>query len=209
MRPTCTWEGKGYGYLEKGVWTTGHGGTLWKVLAERGRLLPAWARSSRPYQPALPGSRWSLHAQNFFVFLPKNAQNLCGHSCMQTVAKALLLRTLDPPLFFRKFCGIILNKETMHFGNNTCLFLHLSFKKIIIFWNLVIWAEVSMFPFVLLFGFFYSSSHNKLTVKIYTYYVPLITNLTQPLESAEQPLSSKSRLIKWKSYGVFALCNVS
>jgi hypothetical protein len=28
MRPTCTWEGKGYGYLEKSVWTTGHGGTL-------------------------------------------------------------------------------------------------------------------------------------------------------------------------------------
>jgi hypothetical protein len=46
--------------------------------------------------PRRPGSRWSLYAQNFLVFLRKNAQNLCRHNCVNRCLKGCPLRTLAP-----------------------------------------------------------------------------------------------------------------
>jgi hypothetical protein len=111
------------------VWTTGHGGTLGRCSRNVGACYLPGPDPAVRINLRCPAAVDPCTRRISSSFCQKNAQNLCGHSCMQTVAKALLLRTLDPPLFFRKFCGIILNKETMHFGNNSCLFLHLSFLK--------------------------------------------------------------------------------
>ena len=52
-------------------------------------------------------------------FLPKNAQNLCRHNCINRCVKGCLLRTLAPH-FCRKFCGMGTNRKDALFSWNLC-----------------------------------------------------------------------------------------
>lgn len=75
-----------------GIWkrVDGH---YWKVLAQRGCLLPVWARSSRPYQPALP---WQPLILVRAEFLPSFCQRTHRIWAYKQLRKGLLLRTLAP-----------------------------------------------------------------------------------------------------------------
>jgi len=119
---TTTWapharekEKKATGIWEKRVWT-GTMGNLRNV----GACYRSGPRSSRPYQPAPPWQPLILTRAKFLrLFLPKNAQNLCRHNCINRCVKGCLLRTLAPH-FCRKFCGMGTNRKDTLFSWNLC-----------------------------------------------------------------------------------------